>query len=106
MYELNVQEGPSVARLGLWVLGRDMLGSDAFAIAVQELNAKLTHRGRNPPDWRDWDHIHAHFLSGRSAFLTWDERMLEIAPELYERLGIDVRLPETWLAEFWNDRAP
>jgi hypothetical protein len=96
--ELNVQEGASVTRLGFWVLGRDMLGSDAFAATSQEMTDLLASRGRTPPDWRDWDHLHGHFLSGRSAFLTWDERILEIAPDLHQRLGIWVTSPQTWLA--------
>lgn len=97
--DLNVQEAASVTRLGFWVLGRDMLGDDTFVAVSQQLDEELTRRGRTPPDWRDWDHLHAHFLSRRSAFLTWDERILEIAPELLDRLRIVVKNPEAWLAE-------
>ncbi len=97
--ELNVQEGPSVTRLDFWGLGRDVLGDDVFVAVSQQLNEELGRMGRNPPDWRDWDHLHAHFLSGRSVFLTWDGRILEIATELHDRLGIDVKAPEAWLAE-------
>jgi hypothetical protein len=97
--ELNVQEAASVTRLGFWVLGRDRLGDDTFVAVSQQLDELLTRRGRIPPDWRDWDHLHAHFLSGRSVFLTWDERILEVAPELLERLGVVVKSPEVWLSE-------
>ena len=97
--ELNVHEAASVTRLGSWVLGRDMLGDDRFVAVSQQLDEELNRRGRIPPDWRDWDHLHAHFLSRRSAFLTWDERILEIARELLERLGVVVKSPEAWLSE-------
>ena len=56
-------------------------------------------RGRRPPDWRDWDHVHAHCLSGRSVFLTWDDRILEVAPTLSQLLGVIVQTPEAWIQD-------
>ena len=97
--ELGVLEEPSVARLEYWVLDQDMLGDDTFVAVSQELDEALQRRGRKPPDWRDWDHLHAHYLSGRSVFLTWDKRILQIASDLRARLGIDVKSPEAWLRE-------
>jgi hypothetical protein len=43
---LGVADGASVTRLGSWVLGRDMLGSDAFGEAQQEIVAdlRISHR--------------------------------------------------------------
>jgi len=95
--EIEVLETGAVARIGLWVIGQDILGDDRFEKISAEIDEELIRRGRRPPDWRDWDHLHAHCLSGRSVFLTWDERILEVAPELYERLGVVVQKPETWL---------
>jgi hypothetical protein len=99
--ELNVTEGPSVTRLGGWLLGRDGLGDEHFAALAEELQQLLRMRGRRNklPEWRDWDHVHAHYLSGRSAFLTWDGGSLEVGPELQSRLGVTVRSPEGWLSE-------
>jgi hypothetical protein len=96
--ELGVAEGPSVARLGSWVLGRDMLGSDAFVDAETELSAAMEARGHKPPDWRDWDHIHSHFLQNRDVYLTWDERVLDVSDALRERFGVAVMPPEEYLA--------
>ena len=45
--ELNVQEGPSVARLDFWGLGRDVLGDDVFVAVSQQLNEELARLG--PP---------------------------------------------------------
>jgi hypothetical protein len=95
---LSVAEGASVTRLGHWVLGRDMLGSDAFIEAQQEIDADLRRRAHMPPDWRDWDHLHAHMLSGRDAFLTWDRAVLGVGEVLRERFGLRVTTPEKYLA--------
>jgi hypothetical protein len=97
--ELGVAEEPSVARLGYWILGRDVLGSDAFIEAQEEIDEILAARGRTPPDWRDWDHLHAHHLRGRDAFLTWDRRLLEAADLLAERLAIRALTPEEYLVK-------
>jgi hypothetical protein len=37
--------------------------------ATQEIEAELKRLGgRKLPDWRDWDHLHAHMLLGRDFF--------------------------------------
>jgi hypothetical protein len=95
---LGVADGASVTRLGSWVLGRDMLGSDAFGEAQQEIVADLRRRVHKPPDWRDWDHLHAHMLSGREAYLTWDARVLDAGGALHERFGLRITTPEEYLA--------
>lgn len=66
--ELGIAENGTVARLGSWVLGRDMLGSQGFVDWVEAL-------GVEEPDWRDFDHLHAHMLQGRDYFLTWDSNI-------------------------------
>jgi hypothetical protein len=96
--ELAVAEGASVARVGFWVLGRDVLGSDSFAAAREEIDADLRRRSHTPPDWRDWDHLHAHFLAERDAYLTWDARVLEVGEALRDRFGLRVTAPEDYLA--------
>lgn len=102
--ELGVVEGPSVARLGFWMLGRDMLGSDDFAAASSEIDAEFRRTGHTPPDWRDWDHIQAHMLQGRDFFLTWDHRVLEGADMLRGRFGVRISSPEQYLAS--RERLP
>lgn len=95
--ELCIQEGPSVTRTGVWVLGRDGLGSDEFADLSSVLSSMLQNQGKTPPDWRDWDHLHAHYLSGRDLFLTWDQRILDCGPELKRRLDLVVIRPEQYV---------
>lgn len=96
--KLEVREIGSVTRLDFWVLGRDMLGSDHFVETAGSLDAEFRRLGKTPPDWRDWDHLHAHFLSGRHVFLTWDRRVLDVAEELRMQLGMVVVTPEAYLA--------
>jgi len=90
---LNVDVTGSVTRLDCWVIGRDMLGSDEFKSVFSE----LYRSGKKQPDWRDWDHLHAHFLLGRDVFLTWDNKILNLSGELRTRLGIVVMRPEEYL---------
>lgn len=97
--ELGIAEGPSVTRLGYWVLGRDMLGSDEFDEASKQLSASLAAKGRKPPDWRDWDHLHSHFLQDRDVYLTWDQAVLELSAALHERFALVVMTPQDFLAK-------
>jgi hypothetical protein len=97
--EIEVLETGAVARVGLWVIGRDILGDERFEKISAEIDEELMRRGRRPPDWRDWDHVHAHCLSGRSVFLTWDDRILEVAPTLSQLLGVIVQTPEAWIQD-------
>ena len=95
---LNVVETPSVTRVGFWVLGRDMLGSDEFVAFSFAVDAMLRAKGAKSPDWRDWDHLHAHYLLKRDLFLTWDQPLLAIAPQAKARFGIEIISPEAFLA--------
>jgi len=56
-------------------------------------------RGQAPPDWRDWDHLHAHYLQDRDIFITWDGAILAIAADLQREFGIIVLPPETYLLQ-------
>ncbi len=97
-FESGLSELPSVTRLGYWVLGRDRLGADGFDARFKEATAKAAGRlpkGKRggPPDWRDWDHLHGHYLEGRDYFVTLDQGILVIAQELRTWFGIEVRRP-------------
>jgi hypothetical protein len=100
---LSVQATGAVTRLDYWVLGRDLLGSEAFAAVEKNpprpASGKGTEGGGRQPDWRDWDHLHVHYLSGRDVFLTFDTGMLKIADELRARLGVTVLSPEQFLSD-------
>jgi hypothetical protein len=95
--ELSIAETASVTRLGYWTLGVDMLGSDEFVASASAIESEMTRKGMIPPDWRDWDHVHAHYLLGRDVFLTWDRKVLEAAPELTRALRVVVMTPEAYL---------
>jgi len=95
--ELGVHETGSVARLDYWVLGRDHIGSDEFESFHHRVESAWKEGDPRLPDWRDWDHLHAHMLQGRDVFLTWDEAILRLGPQL-KLLGIRVQKPEEYLA--------
>ena len=48
------------------------------------------------PDWRDLDHLDAHYRAGRDKFVTWDRGILKLSDKL-SRLGIVVITPEKLL---------
>ncbi|MCK4393763.1 hypothetical protein KAX17_12740 [Candidatus Bipolaricaulota bacterium] len=47
--ELNIDETGSVARIGHWVLGRDMLGDGAFEDYLSTACELAKQRGKKPP---------------------------------------------------------
>ena len=101
--EIGVKEIGSPFRLGMSALGGGgMLGSGEFLDVVGQIEDMFNRHGRvkNRPDWRDWDHIHGHYLKGRDVFLTWDRPLLDAAPELKAQLGIVVMKPEDFLSCF------
>ena len=101
--QLGVQEIGSVFRLDHSSLdGGDMLGSDEFLDVMASIDGELDRQGRKRrrPDWRDWDHLHGHFLKGRDIFLTWDGPILEVSSELQVRLGISIMNPQEFLDKF------
>jgi len=98
--DLGIEKIGSVFRLGMSALGgQDGLGSDLFGELQAEVDAELRRRGRTDvPDWRDWDHLHGHFLKHRDVFLTWDKRLVEAGEILAGRLPLTVMAPEAFLA--------
>jgi hypothetical protein len=98
--EMGVSEIGSVFRLNHPPLGGvDTLGSDIFLTLQKQADAELRRRGRaTVPDWRDWDHLHGHFLKHRDVFLTWDKRLLEAAGIVAEQLPVTAVTPDAYLA--------
>jgi len=101
--ELNINESGSVTRLGYWVLGRDMLGDKAFDDSYSFACTLAQQCGEQPPDWRDWDHLHAHYLLHRDAFLTWDEGIICLREHLKDKFNIVVMKPEECLDSLIQD---
>lgn len=98
---LSVEEVGSVSRVGNWVLGMDRLADDRFECVFNSIVGNVRWSSKKPPpDCRDQDHIHGHYLSKRDAFLTWDKQVLKIAPELHKELEVVVMKPEEYLADF------
>ena len=54
------------------------------------------------PDWRDIDHLDAHYRASRDKFVTLDKGILKLADEL-SQLGIVVISPEELLSELEKD---
>jgi hypothetical protein len=100
--DMGIGQIGGILRLDVSALdGPDMLGSDLFGELAQKANAELLRRGRSPnklPDWRDWDHLHGHFLKHRDVFLTWDKRLIEGAHILAKQLPITAVTPDNYLA--------
>ena len=76
-------------------------GSTEFLEAAESIiNNFFKLRGEKPPGYLDWDHLHAHYLSGRDIFLTDDQKILKIKDRLKEELGIVVMSLEDFLNSF------
>ena len=101
--ELGVKEMGSIIRTACWTPGRDIAGSTKFQEVVDSIVNDITLRGEKCPDWRDWDHVQAHYLTGRNFFLTWDRGIINAASNLNEKLGIVIMTPEEFL-DAWNSR--
>ena len=64
-------------------------GSTEFLKSAESiLNNFFKPRGEKSPGYLDWDHLHAHYLSGRDIFLTDDQKILKIKDQLKEELDI------------------
>jgi len=74
-----------------------MLSSQEFEEFSRTACGLARESGRKGPDWRDWDHLHAHMLADRDVSLTWDKGILCLAPELRTQLGVQVMSPEEYL---------
>ena len=76
-------------------------GSTEFLKSAESIiNIFFKPRGETPPGYLDWDHLHAHYLSGRDIFLTDDQKILKIKDQLKEELGIVVMSLEDFLNSF------
>lgn len=94
---LGVSETLVVGRWGVSRWGEFIWGSSDFGGYYDTACELARQRGKNPPDWRDWDHLHSHLLQGRDYFLTWDQGILCLAQQLLEKFGVVVLTPEAAL---------
>ena len=98
--ELNVNVTEAVFRLDHSVLdGPDMLGSDIATNAFDSILCSLARQGQTAPDWRDWDHVHSHYLLKRDNFLTWEKGILRVASQLKAKLDISILKPEEFIEQ-------
>jgi len=96
--EVNIAETCSITRLGHWVLGRDMLCNGEMNEYWEQIRQKASKQRGELPDWRDEDHIHAHYLLKRDIFLTWDKGILSLADDLKDKFCIIIMTPEEYLS--------
>ncbi len=79
-------------------------GSTEFLKSVESIiNNFFKPRGEKPPGYLDWDHLHAHYLSGRDIFLTDDQKILKIKEQLNDELGIVLMNLEDFVNTFKNN---
>ncbi len=93
--ELGVKLMGSVIRPLHWRPGSDQPGSTEFEIVYASLTDP-EYRQKDK-DWKDWDHLRAHYINKRDVFLTWDDMILRLSRQLRARLGIVVMMPEEYL---------
>ena len=74
-----------------------MAGSTKFQEVVNSLPDDPNRPRKKRPDWRDWDHLQAHYLNERDVFLTWDKGILNAARHFKEKLGIVIMEPKEYL---------
>ena len=67
----------------------DKPGSTEFLQVAESIIEGLKHTGENPPEYLDFDHIHAHYMSGRDIFVTEDKKILKMSSKLKD-LGIRI----------------
>ena len=104
--KLNVKEVGAVFRLGSAVLGRDRLADDSFAKFVAQVTSEFCSRSEKPPDRRDWDHVHTHYICKRDVFLTWDKKVLKAAHGFQSVHGVVLMKPEEFLKEWEQQIGP
>ncbi len=92
---LGIEVMRSVIRPHHWRAGIDLPGSREFADAYFALTTKQDRELNR--DWKDWDHIHSHFINKRDIFLTWDKKLRRYGDGLNDHLGIVVLEPEEYL---------
>ena len=94
--ELGIRIMGSVIRPHNWRAGIDYPGSTEFSKAYAE-STTLDDR-QEKRDWKDWDHLHAHYVSKRDVFLTSDCKFRRKARHLTDKLGIAIMNPEEFIA--------
>ena len=99
--QIRVRRVASVFRVGRSRIGVDRLGSSRFLKVERTLRDQLIAEGRKKkiPDWRDWDHLHGHYLEKRDVFLTFDNPIRYIASELRSKLDIVVMHPRDFVSQ-------
>ena len=98
---LLIDEIGAIIRINNWKPGTDIGGITEFVnfTGSIETSDKFNHMSeKRQPDWRDWDHIHAHYRYGRNYFLTWDGGILHFQKE-FEEFGIKIMKPEDYLSQ-------
>jgi len=99
--ELQITETGSIIRWGYWLLdGRQMFANEAFNDFLTTAIKLAKKRGETPPDWRDWDHLHAHYLLKRDVFVTWDRGIICLSEELKDKFDIYITSPDDYLRIF------
>ena len=68
--------------------GYDKPGCTEFVKLAESISNGIKNRDKSP-EYLDWDHLHAHYLSGRDIFVTEDQAILAIGRQL-KVLGIRV----------------
>ena len=87
--------------------GEGRLGNTKFRNATDRIREECRRRSIKPPDCRDWDHLHGHYLAERDVFLTWDRGILRVADQLQVELGLVVMKPEDFPRKGWiGEREP
>ena len=98
--EINISETGSFTRLDYWVLNRDQLACKEFADFFN--NFENDSEIKNSPDWRDIDHLHAHYLQKRDIFLTWDKGILYFKDILNKKFGLTIQKPEDFIKVYFE----
>ena len=80
----------------------DKPGCTEFFKMAESIIDGLKKNGENPPGYLDWDHLHAHYMSGRDIFVTEDKEILKAGCPLKE-LGIRVMTFEEFLRLIKNN---
>ena len=80
----------------------DKPGSTEFLKMTESTIDGLRKAGGNPPEYLDWDHLHAHYMSDRDIFVTEDKAILNVGPQLKE-LGIRVMSFEEFVGLIENN---
>lgn len=57
-------------------------GSREFLERAESIIEGFKRTGENPPEYLDFDHLHAHYMSGRDIFVTEDRKILKMSSQL------------------------